>query len=151
MDPVKFNSTANYQYMTVLGKEGVFTPEYIDPKTLPAGFYTYSLVPGEDTAFKAICETAGENHAGSLVTKGPLPLRKNIGLFKKKATSLDEDDWSFSDKDFDFESYFGCKLSIDAQICIAEAKRDQQVEASRGKNRSKSKSRSETERNISDY
>lgn len=144
MDPVKFNATANYQYMTVLGKEGAFTPENIDPKTLPAGYHAYTLIPGEDTAFKAITAKPVEPRAGWLVTTDPMSLGWN------KKASLDETDWSFPDHVFDFESFFGCKLGFDAQIKLAEARREQMLSESRGKSQNRSNSRSDSQRGLAD-
>lgn len=144
MDPVKFNSTANYQYMTVLGKEGAFTPENIDPKTLPAGYHAYSLVPGEDTAFQTITTKAVEQRAGWLVTTDPMSLGWN------KKAALDEEDWSFPDAVFDFEAFFGCKLGIDAQIGLAEARRNQMLNEGHSQSHSKSNSRSDSQRGLSD-
>ena len=54
MVPIKFNSTSDYQHMDVLGVDGVFTNLRIDEKTLPDGFYKYSLREGEEEYFATI-------------------------------------------------------------------------------------------------
>lgn len=136
MDAIKFNETGNYQHITILGKEGVFTPENIDAATLPEGFYKYTLTPGEQSMFGGIAAGESEMSAGSFVTKSPL---------EGEGCSFTDEDWSFDHKDFDFEAHFGKKLSIDAQIAQAEAKREMIQEE---KGRGKSKSRDEFEKEI---
>lgn len=118
MKPVKFNDTSDYQHMEVLGVEGVFTPLRIQRDTLPAGFHKYSLREGEDTL---CCQVANEimvNHAGDFISKEPLALGKD------GARDLSEDDWGFTEKPFQFESYFGQKRSLDCQIADASSKRE---------------------------
>lgn len=121
MKPIRFNDTSDYQYVEVLGKEGVFTPLRIERKSLPRGFHKYSLREGEDALFSQVAGEVLVNHAGDLITKEPLEL----GAEGTKI--LGEDDWSFTDKPFAFEPYFDEKLSLDCQIADAEAKREAQM------------------------
>lgn len=129
MDPIKFNRTADYQHISVLGKSGVYTPKQINPKTLPEGFYQYNLSAGEGSMFGAVTQNDVSDVAGTLITKEPLPVQSG------EERAIAEDDWSFEAQDFDFESYFGCKLSIDTQIEQAEAKREMMSESKRDKSR----------------
>lgn len=131
MDPIKFNDTADYQYINVLGVEGVYTAANIKADTLPDGFRKYSLLPGEESMFGEV--RAGDSPAamGSLITK------ERLGLDNSGTCALNDSDWSFSDKDFQFEPYFGQMLSIDAQIEQAEAKRDAKREETQSKKRGK--------------
>lgn len=132
MKPIKFNDTSSYQHMEVLGVEGVFTSIRIQRDSLPEGFHKYSLREGEG-AF--ICQVAPEvlvNHAGDFITKTPLDLGS------EKTRVLTEEDWSFTDKLFDFEAFFGRKRSVDCQIADATAKRDAQFNSPKSKSHSKS-------------
>ena len=140
MESIKFNSTANYQYVAVLGKEGVYTPENIEAKSLPSGFYKYSLLSNDLSTFGSV--TFGDTaHAdGSLITK------ESLGLRKDETRALGEEDWEVKDKPFDFESHFGKKLGIDAQIEQAEEKREKLVEAKRSKNRNKHRNHEDSEK-----
>lgn len=121
MVPVKFNETTDYQYMDVLGVEGVFSNLRIDRNSLPEGFHRYSLREGEEEFIAEIQKDVMVNHAGDFITKEEI----NLGPDGYKA--LSPDDWGFTDKPFDFESYFGCKLSLDCQIKQANAKKDAQL------------------------
>lgn len=137
---MKYNETDNYQYMTILGKEGVFTPERIDAGTLPEGFQKHELHFNENSGFDAICSDAKDRCGGTFVTKEELKLPKNGHL------ALTEDDFAFQqEKEFDFETYFGKKLDFDYQVAKAQAKHDAQV-AGMGKNRDRDKDRSDKEK-----
>lgn len=120
MEPIKFNQTADYQYMEVLGVEGVFTPVRIQADTLPSGFHKYSLREGEESFICSVKEDILVDHAGDFIAKEPLALSKG------EERVLSEEDWGFTDKDFEFTAYFGQHLHIDTQIALAEAKREQQ-------------------------
>lgn len=121
MKPVKFNDTSDYQHMEVLGVEGVFTPLRIQRDSLPAGFHKYSLREGEDTLCGQVANDVMVNHAGDFITKEPLELAT------AGSRDLGADDWGFTEKPFQFESYFGQKRSLDCQIADATSKRDAQV------------------------
>lgn len=125
MKPIKFNETSDYQRMEVLGIDGVFTNLRIDENTLPEGFYKYSLRHGDDGDFCSISKNITVNHAGDFITKNPIP------QVEKEECDIGLDDWGFTedeyDKEFDFESYFGYKLSLDCQIDNANAKKEAQM------------------------
>lgn len=136
MDPIKFNDTPDYQHITVQGKEGVFTPANIAPESLPDGFYKYNLIAGDESMFGGVTAGETEDFAGSFITKNPLP---------SMTSDLEDADWSFADKDFEFESFFGKKLSIDAQIQQAQNQRDMMQE---GNHHDRSQNRDEFEREL---
>lgn len=121
MKPISYNDTANYEFMEVLGVTGVFTSLRIDRDTLPDGFFKYSLRDGTDDFICQICNEVVVNHAGDFITKEP------VDLGPEGKRNLSTDDWSFTRDNFDFESYFGKKLSIDYQIDQAEHKRTEQL------------------------
>ena len=125
MESIKFNDTSDYTYVDVLGVEGAFTPLRIQRESLPEGFYKYSFRSGENELIEGIGNEVLADHAGDFVTKKPIPLDKD------GSRSLRSDEWRFSQRNFDFESYFGQKLSIDCQISIADAKRARQMGESR--------------------
>ena len=121
MKPIKFNDTSDYQSMEILGVEGVFTNLRIDEKTLPEGFYKYSLREGEEEFIGQINTHVGVNHAGDFITKKP------VDLGPDGSRDLGPDDWGFTGQSVNFEKYFGVKYSIDCQISQAEAKRTEQL------------------------
>lgn len=121
MVPIKFNETADYEKMDILGVEGVFTSIRIDENSLPEGFYKYSLREGGDEFIGEISKNIMVNHAGDFITK------EQIDLGPDRCRRLESDDWGFNDEPFDFEAYFGCKLSLDCQINKANAKKEAQM------------------------
>lgn len=123
MVAIHYNETSDYQYARILGVEGVYTPLRIQRDSLPEGFYKYSLRDGEVSYFGSISKSVLADHAGDFITK------EAVKAAEHKEIDLSESDWSFEDKDFEFESFFGTKLSIDTQIQLAEAKREQQLES----------------------
>ena len=139
MDPIKFNATPDYTCLRILSVDGVFTPNNIQADTLPAGFYKYGLIPGDDTVFSLITAKNDPEADCSFISKEPL----NLGPGGEN--HLEDGDWSYTDKPFDFEGYFGQKLSFDTQVEMAEAKRDAKKEAAQSKKRSKSKKSKERE------
>lgn len=120
MKPINFKDTSDYQYMEVLGVEGVFSNLRIQRDSLPEGFYKYALREGEDSLCCQVAEEIMVNHAGDFITKEPLDLGPD------KDRTLSEDDWGFTDQKFDFEGFFGAKRSLSCQIADAEAKREGQ-------------------------
>jgi len=131
MKPIKFNDTSDYQFMEVLGVEGVFTNMRIDKESLPEGFHKYALRSGEEDLVCQISDNVTVNHAGDFITKTPIDLGpdgyKNLTL----------EDWGFTGKALDFEAFFGKKYSIDCQIEQAEAKKNEQLnknQKGKGKN-----------------
>lgn len=118
LEAIKYNDTANYEYLNVLNVEGVFTSLRISRDSLPEGFHKYSLREGDTGWFSEISSGILLNHAGDFITKEP------IDFGNKNSLPLSEKDYSFSDKQFDFESFFGQKLSINCQIERAEEKRN---------------------------
>lgn len=124
MNPIKFNATNHYQYMKILGREGVYSSEQIDPHSLPAGFYHYSLIQ-ENNSFRALSVKPATSTMGSLISKEQFALPPNEDLL------LESGDCRFLEKTFDFESFFGCKLNIDTQIEEAEIKREQLLNSAR--------------------
>ncbi len=121
MEPIKFNATSDYQYMNINDIEGVFTNLRIDEKSLPEGYYKYSLREGGDEFIGEISKNVMVNHAGDFITK------QEVDLGPDRCKVLEPDDWGFTDKDFEFEAFFGCKLSLDCQIDIANAKKEAQL------------------------
>ena len=132
MKPIKFNDTSDYQYLEVLGAEGVFTPLRIQRDTLPEGFHKYSFREGDVSFIAQIEKEVMVNHAGDYITKKPM----DLGL--EGVRQLGEDDWSFTDQPFDFEAFFGVKRSLDCQIADANAKRDAQTGGPKSKAQMKS-------------
>lgn len=123
MKTVKYNDTDEYQHMTLLGTQGIYTPKRIEDKTMPEGFHHYQLTSGRLHRFGAVTEKAGRHdHAGDFISKTALDLGSS-GRQK-----LRKDDWSIdSDKPFDFKEFWGKQLSIDKQISIADHKRMAQM------------------------
>lgn len=115
----KYNDTEEYQYMTLLGSDGVYSPNRIQAETLPEGFFRYELSAGKDKRFSYVRASARTNYAGDFLTKKPIELGPS-GKVK-----LHESDWSLDSKrKFEFEAFWGHKLSIDKQISNAVYKRD---------------------------
>ena len=136
MEPIKFNDTSEYQWLNILDTEGVFTEAKIERQSLPEGFYQYSLKNGDIEAFGEIrSDTFEKEFAGEFITKKPFKLPKSGGL------KLKEGDYQYMNQEFNFESFFGCKLSIDCQINIAEVKRKEQL-TPRTKDKTVTKSKS---------
>ena len=122
MNSLKFNETTDYTYMTVFDTEGVITKAYIDHESLPDGFYRYSLQGKNTESIDSISIHQGSDHVGHFITKNP------IDLGQSGIKNLNHEDHSLnSQKEFDFSTYFGCHLSIDCQIRLAEEKRDFQI------------------------
>ena len=119
MKTTKFNETEDYTHMTVLGADGVFSPNRIQRSSLPDGFYHYELSSGKDRRFGAISTGRTALYAGDFISKTPLDISE------KEVKPLTDQDWSMhSDKPYDFEDFWGYKLSIDKQISNANHKRD---------------------------
>lgn len=120
MEQVKFNDTDRYKHLILRGHPGVFTEEHIDDKSLPEGYFKYSLwgsEPGRiDTVF--ISPIAEKYRAGEFITKTPFPLRVGHSM------PVGGDDLNFTGTPFDMESFFGSKESIQLQINKAEEKRN---------------------------
>lgn len=121
MKPIKFNDTADYQFMDVCGTTGVFTNMRINRESLPEGFHKYSLRSGEEEFICQICNEVMVDHAGDFITKEP------IDLGPEGFKALSSEDWGFTGEAVDFEAYFGKKYSIDCQIEQAEAKRQEKL------------------------
>lgn len=121
MEPIKFNDTSDYCHLNVLGVVGVFTESFIDAKTLPEGFYKYSLHGTNKEAFDHISCSMTHNHVGDFICKEPL----EFGSTQTKPLALN--DWAYESKVFDFKEYFGCHLSIDCQIRNADEKKSMQT------------------------
>lgn len=117
MKPVKFNDTSKYEFIEALGVEGAFTSQRIERDTLPEGFYKYSFREGETEMLGAVSDEVIADHAGDFITKKPLDLGP------EGTKDLGAGDWRWSQRNFDFEAFFGQKLSIDCQIANADAKR----------------------------
>lgn len=132
MKAVRFHDTSDYQYLSVKGIEGVFTPLRIRRDSLPEGFNKYSFRDGENSFLGSVAKDILVNHAGDFITKQSLDLGPDGEL------PLGEEDVLFQDKTFDFEEYFGVKLSIDRQIEMAEEKRNGQISPNRSKGPEKS-------------
>lgn len=131
MDSMKFNTTTNYEYITVLGRDCAYTQDPVDPHSLPEGYHPYGLVPGPNASFCALSPEITPDTKDLLIAKEPFVFPPGENLL------LEDGDCHISEEEFNFESYFGQKLSIDAQIEQAETKRDLLLEASRaGKQRS---------------
>lgn len=119
---MKYNETDQYQYLIVMGREGVFTPNRIEAEGLPAGFHKYELVFNENQGFGSITMDAKDRCAGSYFTKEAVPLDPSGNLI------LSELDFSFEDdRQFNMMAFFGKHLSFDAQVEIAQSKRDHQL------------------------
>ena len=121
MDPIRYNDTPDYQYASVFETKGVFTSSYIQEESLPDGFYKYSLRTDPFGVLDALCKDADQNHAGDFITKEP------VDLGPTSVRLIRDGDWKLEDKEFQFEEYFGTKLSIDTQISLAAEKREQLV------------------------
>lgn len=135
MGQIKFNETDDYQHISVFGTDGVFTSADIKADSLPPGFHKYTLLPGNDSLFGSVSQHEPTDSAGSLVT------REELDLGESGERSLGDEDWSFPNKDFEFEAHFGRKLAFDTQVELAEAKRDAQLEEVRSKKRDKNVSK----------
>lgn len=120
MIPVKFNDTDNYEYMFIRGIPGVYTEEHIDEKTLPDGFYKYSLWGSAPEKIEAVfhCPIAEDHRVGEFISKLPLSVRAGQSM------PLGREDVIHTDQQFDMEGFFGMKDSIDLQINKAEGKRE---------------------------
>ena len=105
--------------MTVLGADGVFSPNRIQKSTLPEEFFRYELSSGKDQRFGAITAGRASRYAGDFISK------TSLDLDGKETKALNIHDWCMhSEKPFDFESFWGYMLSIDKKISDANHKRD---------------------------
>ncbi len=135
MKPVNFKDTSDYQYIEVLGTEGVFSNLRIDRESLPEGFHKYSFREGEEELIAEIATQVVVNHAGDFITKQPLDLGS------ENSRILSPDDWGFTDKPFDFEAFFGMKRSLHCQISDAEEQKLAQIEEAMSRGRGKTKAK----------
>ena len=117
---VKYNDVDNYRYLTILGVTGAYIEAHIQEKTLPGSFFHYELQKSKDRTvpFAAIGKKIRFDYCGDFITK------EELDLPKKDSRCLTISEWSFQDTVFQFEEFFGMKLSINKQIQDAEAKRD---------------------------
>ncbi len=119
INPVKYNDTEEYAYMTLFGTEGVYSKSRIQASSLPDGFYRYELSSDKHQRFALVQSGHSTRHAGDFISKTPLDLGD------QERCSLSDQDWTISsDRKFNFESFWGHKLSIDRQISNAVYKRD---------------------------
>ena len=120
LELVKFNNTANYKHLLLRGIPGVFTEEHIDEKSLPEGYFKYSLWGSEPGRIdRVFAEPIAEKYrTGEFITKTPLHFRVGHSM------PVGGDDLNFTGIPFDMEAFFGSKESIDLQINKAEEKRD---------------------------
>lgn len=117
--PIKFNDTDQYTHMTVFQTDGVYSPNRIHASTLPEGFYRYELCRGQNTRFAAIQEKRSSRHAGDFITK------EKLSLSKDGRSILGEGDWVLhTDRPFDFERFWDCKVSFEKLVSDAERKHD---------------------------
>ena len=117
--PLKFNDTDQYTHMTVFQTDGVYSANRIHASSLPDGFYRYELSRGQNTRFSTIQEKRSPRHAGDFITKEKLTLDKD------GRSILRDDDWTLhTDRAFDFEAFWGCKLSFEKLVSDAERKHD---------------------------
>lgn len=117
---VKYNDVDKYKYLTVLGITGVYIDERVNENTLPEGFLHYELEKSRDRAvpFSAVGKMFRRGYGGDFITKEELPIPM------KGKVSLTDKDFSFPEIEFQFEPFFGTKLSIDKQIENAELIRE---------------------------
>jgi len=122
MDLVAFNGTSDYQHLRILGIAGVFTAAQIDTKTLPEGYFVYTVLGNTAGSFDAISnkESDMQQKAGFFITK------TELSLAPASQTPLHPTDIEHSSQIFSMEDYFGVKESIDLQISQAELKRRMQ-------------------------
>lgn len=121
MDPVKFNDTADYQHMQVFGIDGVYSTQNIDSTSLPDGFSLYYMLLSDEGSLDKVSKKArGDAEHGVFITKEKL----SLGMFGSK--SLGAEDVTLFDREFQMESFFGIKESIDLQIAQASKKREAQ-------------------------
>ena len=132
MKPVNFKDTSDYQYMEMFGVEGVFSNLRIQRDSLPSGFHKYALRGGENALYSQVARDIMVDHAGDFVAKEPLDLGPD------NIRDLNEADWRFTDKPFEFEKFFGVKRSLNCQIADATAKRDEQAGGPKSKAQVKS-------------
>ena len=119
MKAMKFNDTDDYTHMTVWQIDGVFSPNRIQKSSLPEGFYRYELSSGRGERFDAITAGRARRYAGDFICKTPLDLPE------REAKPLHAEDWHMQDdRMFDFESFWGYKLSFDKLISNADFKRN---------------------------
>lgn len=116
---LKYNDTESYIHMTVLNAEGVFCANHIRKDTLPEGFYHYELSRGSSIRFSSIQEKPCSKYAGDFITREKLILNED----GRKA--LAEGDWVLhEDHPFDFEAFWGHKISFEKLVSDAERTRD---------------------------
>ena len=102
-----------------MGIKGVYSASRIEADSLPEGFYRYELASDTECRFAAVHTDRCSRHAGDFISKTPLDLEG------KDSYRLSDDDWSIDEGCcFDFEDFWGHKLSIDKQISDAAYKRD---------------------------
>ena len=120
--PIKFNDTDDYTPMTVLQTHGVYSPNRIQADTLPEGFHRYELCRSHSTRFAAVQKSRAVHYAGDYITAD------NLVLDEAGKCPLSEDDWVLQQEPpFDFESFWGYKLSFEKTVANAEQKRDLQM------------------------
>ena len=60
------------EVVEVLGQTALFTNGRVTQKELPDGLYKYDLREGESIAFATVEPSVAVNHAGTIITKGPI-------------------------------------------------------------------------------
>lgn len=139
MEQIKFNDTDNYKHLVLRGVPGVFTEEHIDDKSLPEGYFKYSLWGSEPGRIDGVFidSIAEKYHTGEFITKTPLSLRVGHSM------PVGGDDLKFTGMPFDMESFFGSKESIQLQINKAEERRNDMLGEKSERQQSRSTSHEE--------
>ena len=121
---IKYNDTSDYCYMEVTGIMGAFTSQPIDPGTLPDGYQAFSLIG--TPVFERIVPYGKRKGDGIFICKDgqAQALGHGRGRLNPEDSILQEN------SAFDFQAFFGQKLSIDCMITLAEEKKLQQLQSS---------------------
>lgn len=105
----KYFLVTDYQTMELLGVNGLFTNFRVDRKSLPEGFYKYSLREGQEDIFSSVKNDVFANHMGDFICKQELDLngQDEFDLFG---------DYDFTGEEVNLDEFFG----VDIKLKVAE-------------------------------
>ena len=101
----KYFLISDYQSMELLGVKGLFTTLRVDQKSLPEGFYKYSLREGEDDFLSSVNKNVWHNHMGDFICKKELDMngQDECDIFG---------DYSFTEEKVDLNAFFGEDINL---------------------------------------
>lgn len=99
----KYFLISDYQSMELLGVNGLFTNMRVERKSLPEGFYKYSIREGADDFLSSVKSDVLVNHMGDFICKEELDLNG-----QDECDLLGE--YSFTEEEVDLNKFFGVDI-----------------------------------------